>query len=34
MHGNGDLLLGAKVAFGGLDGRVPEQELDLLEIPG
>ena len=32
IHSNGDLLLGTEIAFGGLDGRVPEEELDLLEI--
>jgi hypothetical protein len=28
-----DILLGAQVAFGGLDRGVPQQELDLLQIP-
>ena len=32
VDGDGNLLLGAKVAFGGLDGGVAEQELDLFEV--
>jgi len=32
VDGDGYLLLGAKVAFGGLDGGVAEQELDLFEV--
>jgi hypothetical protein len=30
--GDDDLLLGAKIAFCGLDGGVAEQELDLFEV--
>jgi hypothetical protein len=32
VHRDLDLLLGAEVAFGGLDGGVAEQELDLFDI--
>ena len=32
VHGDGDCLLRAEVALGGLDGGVPEQELDLFEL--
>ena len=32
VYGNLDLLLGAEVAFGRLDGGVAEQELDLFDI--
>ena len=32
VDGDGNLLLGAKVAFAGLDGGVAEQELDLFEV--
>jgi hypothetical protein len=32
VHRDLDILFRAKIAFGGLDGGVPEQELDLLEI--
>jgi hypothetical protein len=28
-----DILFGAQIAFGGLDRGVPQQELDLLQIP-
>jgi hypothetical protein len=28
-----DILFGAQIAFGGLDGGVAEQELDLFQIP-
>jgi hypothetical protein len=27
------ILFGAQITLGGLDGRVPEQEFDLLQIP-
>jgi hypothetical protein len=33
VHSDLDILLGVQIPFGGLDGRVPEQKLDLLEIP-
>ena len=33
IDGDGDLLLGPQVALGRLDGRVPQQKLDLLEVP-
>jgi len=33
VHRHRDVLLGPKIPFGGLDGGVPEQELDLFEIP-
>jgi hypothetical protein len=32
VHGHSDLLVGAQIPFGGLDGGVAEQELDLLQI--
>ena len=32
VDGDGDLLLGAKVAFCSLDGGVAQQELDLFEV--
>jgi hypothetical protein len=32
VHGNDDLLVGAQIALGGLNRRVTEQELDLLQI--
>ncbi len=33
IDGMGEGLFGAEVAFGGLDGAVSEQQLDLLQIP-
>ena len=33
IHRDIDILFRAQIAFGGLDGGVTEQELDLLEIP-
>jgi hypothetical protein len=33
VHRDLDILLRPKIAFRGLDGGVPEQEFDLLEIP-
>ena len=33
IDGDGDLLLGPQVALGHLDGRVPQQKLDMLEVP-
>ena len=33
VYGDLDILLGAQIAFGRLDRRVPQQELDLFEIP-
>jgi hypothetical protein len=33
VHRDLDILLGAQIALGGLDRRVPQQEFDLLEIP-
>ena len=33
VHRDLDVLLRPQIAFGGLDRRVPEQELDLLQIP-
>ncbi len=33
VHRDLDILLGAQIAFGGLDRGVPEQEFDLLQIP-
>jgi hypothetical protein len=33
IHCHLDILLGAQIALRGLDGRVPQQELDLLQIP-
>jgi len=32
IHSHDDLLLGAQVAFGRLDGGVPQQKLDLFEV--
>ena len=32
IHSDSDLLFRPEIPLGGLDGRVPEQELDLLEI--
>jgi hypothetical protein len=32
VHRDLDILLGAQIALGGLDGRVPQQELDLLQV--
>jgi hypothetical protein len=32
IHGNPKLLLTAEVIFGRLDGHMPEQELDLVEL--
>ena len=32
IHDDLDLLLGAQIALSGLDGRVPQQEFDLLEV--
>ena len=33
VHRDLDVLLRSQIAFGRLDGGVPEQELDLLQIP-
>ncbi len=33
VHCDGDLLLGPKITLRGLDRAVPQQELDLFEIP-
>jgi hypothetical protein len=33
VHRDLDILFGAERTLGGLDGRVPEQELDLFQIP-
>jgi hypothetical protein len=33
VYGDLDILFGAQITLGGLDGRVPEQKLDLLQIP-
>jgi len=33
VHRDFDILFGAEIAFGGLDRRVAEQELDLFQIP-
>jgi hypothetical protein len=32
VHRNLDILFGAQIPLGGLDRRMPEQELDLLEV--
>ena len=32
VYGDLDILFGAQITLGGLDGRVPEQKLDLLQI--
>src|ERR1700722_12480667 len=32
VHRDLDILLGAQIALRGLDGRVPQQELDLLQV--
>jgi len=33
VHRDLNILFGAQITFGGLDGRVPKQELDLFQIP-
>ena len=33
VHRDLDILIGAQIALGGLDGGVAQEELDLLEIP-
>jgi hypothetical protein len=33
VYGDLDILFGAKITFGGLDGGVSQEELDLLQIP-
>ena len=33
VHRDLDILFGTEISLGGLDGRVPQQKLDLFQIP-